>query len=420
MPRTGRPAESGAVAVQLLVILVPVLFAFLGFAIDLGRLYLDRGEVKTAANAMALAAAQKLTGTDAALEAANTAARLAVETGSGFSNRYDFGSRNIGESEGTLTSTIEDLQFFDTVSAVIGEGGGAESGSAAAKYVRATIRAEAPLTFWSFLSLGQERRVNVAATAVAGISAPLCTACGIEPLAIAAIDSSDTTEFGFTRNTRYTFGYFCVGGQTPPPLPNTERRIPYLILNRYNEEATLFPDEGSQLYRIGAQGLPPSASQTVSCVRVNGEEQIWVNAAPLGCNNRVQAHITYMLCGMASRFESQPPALCVEIPEVDTIASAQIPDTDLADLDDYATYTGNQRRVITVPIVETLSQGGTMTVLGFRQFLVEPAVNDVTINANDQNGRFRALYIGSPAPIRQGSFTGCTQTAGPGKVVLHQ
>ena len=52
--------ERGATTIQLLVILVPVLFGFIGFAVDLGQLYLVRGELKVAANSMALAAAQKL------------------------------------------------------------------------------------------------------------------------------------------------------------------------------------------------------------------------------------------------------------------------------------------------------------------------------------------------------------------------
>ena len=39
-------ARKGAVSLQMLVILVPVLFAFMGFAVDLGRLYMVRGELK--------------------------------------------------------------------------------------------------------------------------------------------------------------------------------------------------------------------------------------------------------------------------------------------------------------------------------------------------------------------------------------
>ena len=52
-------------SLQLLVILVPVIFGLMGFALDLGRLYLIRGELNQAANAMALAAAAQLNGATA-------------------------------------------------------------------------------------------------------------------------------------------------------------------------------------------------------------------------------------------------------------------------------------------------------------------------------------------------------------------
>jgi hypothetical protein len=61
-----------------------------------------------------------------------------------------------------------------------------------------------------------------------------------------------------------------------------------------------------------------------------------------------------------------------------------------------------------------------MTILGFRQFLVIPGQGATVINPADANGRFVAMYIGSVAPLKQGRFDGCQQTAGPGKVVLHQ
>ncbi len=53
------------------------------------------------------------------------------------------------------------------------------------------------------------------------ISAPLCTACGIEPFAIAPVDATDTVNFGFTIGTEYTFGYQCTGTPTPAPLTGT-------------------------------------------------------------------------------------------------------------------------------------------------------------------------------------------------------
>jgi len=50
----------GAMTLQLAIILVPVMFGLMGFAIDLGRLYLIRGELNQAASAMAMAAAAQL------------------------------------------------------------------------------------------------------------------------------------------------------------------------------------------------------------------------------------------------------------------------------------------------------------------------------------------------------------------------
>ena len=123
---------------------------------------------------------------------------------------------------------------------------------------------------------------------------------------------------------------------------------------------------------------------------------------------------------MFSRLDATAPTACANVTDVETLASAYQPDTDLTDIDDYATYTGPGRRVITVPIVDTLSAAGPMTVLGFRQFLVNPNQGDVNISVNDIDGRFVALYIGSPVPLKQGKFGGCQISSGPGKVVLHR
>jgi len=67
----------------MLVLLVPVIFGLMGFALDLGRMYLIRGELTEAAQAMATAAASRLIGTETALTDANTAARLTLEDSAG-------------------------------------------------------------------------------------------------------------------------------------------------------------------------------------------------------------------------------------------------------------------------------------------------------------------------------------------------
>jgi len=407
----------------MLVILVPIVFGLMGFAVDLGRLYMIRGELKAAANAVALSAASQLMGTDAALDQATVAGRLAITAAGGFQNKYDFGGLAIGETTGTLTSNVPDPTYYATVAAAIGEGeGGTEAdGGQTARHVRVQITADAPLVFWGFLPQGLERRTPLTVQAVAGISAPLCTACGIEVMAVAGVDTADEIDFGFVRNTRYTLGYQCNGAPMPAPLMGGSARIPYLLINRLNTDTQIFADESSQTFRIGAQGLPASTTSALSCVSVNAVETLWESATARMCNqNQVAPVVTGLLCGLASRLESDLIGNCTNIAESETLTTIYQPDTDVTDIEDFAAYIGNGRRVITVAIVDSLAAPESMTVLGFRQFLLEPNANATNINPADGNGRFNALYIGGVVPLRQGRFDGCTIAAGPGKVVLHQ
>lgn len=410
----------------MLVLLVPVVFGLMGFAVDLGRLYMVRGELQTAANAMALAGATRLIGTDDSVDKASTAAESTGLESSGFQNRYDYGGRPVGDSQGDFTSTVEEPEFFETATdATAGEQGAGNAGGTTAKHIRITVAADAPTLFWRFLPQAQEGRTQVRVQAVAGISAPLCTACGLDGIAIAALDSADTTHFGFTLATRYTLGYVCNGPNQPQPLAGATQRIPYLIYNRLNEEAEIFADEGTQVFRIGAGGLPASNVEARSCAVVNSVEAVWTAASPLACAlpmqpQRVPALVTNYLCGLGMRFESTPVTGCESIAEVDTASQAFLADTDTTDVEDYAAYTGTGRRVITVAIVDALGDPQALTILGFRQFLIEPPANATNIDITDGNGRFNGLYIGSAMPLRQGRFSGCSITAGPGKVVLHR
>ena len=184
----------------MLILLVPVILGMIGFAIDLGRLYSARSELKNAANAMALATASQLIGTDASTGNAAGYGNYTVDN-SGFGNKYDFGGNLIGQTNGgeALNSTVSAPAFYQAVADAIADedGSGSTVGGATAKYVRINMMGETPLVFWSFIPIAQNRRVAVQATAIAGISAPVCTACGIEPIAVAALDSTDTTDFGF-------------------------------------------------------------------------------------------------------------------------------------------------------------------------------------------------------------------------------
>ena len=436
-------------SLQLLVVMVPVLLGMMGFAIDLGRLYLIRGELNQAANAMALAAATQLVGTSASLDNATAAAQQSLDNTNNLANKYNFGSLVIGQTTGNLTSTVNDPAFFATVADATGASGstGTQADGTTARHVAISLTADAPLLLWSVLPVGKSRKTPIAGQAIAGISAPLCTACGIEPLAIAALDSTDTVNFGFgdpTAGNLYTFAFECTRTSTitgPPTL--TGPVVQYVIINRYDTaNATL--DETQQLYKDTAQGLvassdpnPTGSPVPLACAGINdASETMWASAVPSPCSAVVapSGSVSEAICGLYSRFDnSAPPAVCSTfVTDFAGLSALYPPDTDIVtgEADLYtSTYTGNRRRIITIPIVDVLatSSTATMTVLGFRQFFLEPNPDGSYPNPSDPYSRFVVQYIGSPAPVQQGWFDdhfglGCSVpvASGPGKVVLHQ
>jgi Flp pilus assembly protein TadG len=419
--------------------MVPVLFAMMGFALDLGRLYLVRGELHQAASAMALAAASQLIGTSASLDNATAAANRMLDDTNQTANKYNFGSLVAGNSPGPLTSTLEPAFFATYTDAAAAAGNGADGGTA--QFAQINITAQAPLLFWSLLPGGESRKTTIAARAVAGVSAPLCTACGIEPFAVAALEAADTANFGFgdpTAGLTYTFAFECTGNATIPALPGTSTVVRYGLLNRYDTGNAL--DESQQLYRAGAGGTivssspnPTGSTVPLACMAINdAAETIWASSSPNACGNSVPVAAWEALCGLYSRFDASLPGVCsANVTAVGDLAATFAADTDIttgpADL--YSAYTGNGRRVVTLPIVNVLATNTatTMTILGFRQFLLETNLDGTLLDPGDTAGRFIAQYVGSPAPVRQGWFDdrfllGCPLGgfSGPGKVVLHQ
>src|SRR3954451_1493490 len=159
-------------SLQMLILLVPVIFGLMGFALDLGRLWLIRGELNQAANAMALAAAGQMA---LGQETMQAAANLALNETNG--NRYDFGSTVIPSGTVTCFASLDSASQNDL---------GATTACGPGTFVQTSISVPAPLVFSSFLPAGEPRTTTVASSAVAGFSAPLCTGCGIVPVAVQA------------------------------------------------------------------------------------------------------------------------------------------------------------------------------------------------------------------------------------------
>jgi Flp pilus assembly protein TadG len=421
--------------------MVPVLFGMMGFALDLGRLYLVRGELNHAAEAAAMAAASQLIGTSGALDAASTAAQQTITL-----NKYNFGSLTPGEGGGNLSSTVTDPAYFATVAGATGTDPNASAADGTtARHVQISLTADAPLLFWSLLSLGTSRKTPIAAQALAGISAPLCVACGIEPLAIAAKDASDLVDFGLgspADDVHYTLYYNCTG-TAPAFLPDSGQSAAYTIINRYDSGNTTVTDESDQLFRYGAGGLlssttpnPTGSTVPLGCVGIGDPlEAVWNGpqfaAVPQACTAALPQVAGAMLCGMLTRVDNStlPAACTTAVTDYSPLAAASPIDTNPGLTQDlYANYTGSGRRVITVAVVDALPANAAtpMNVLGFRQFLIQPNTDGTPFNPSDSNGRFVATYIGSPMPLKQGNiddrfgFGVCPATSGPGKVVLHQ
>jgi hypothetical protein len=315
-----------------------------------------------------------------------------------------------------------------------------------ARHVQISLTADAPLLFWSLLPGGESRKTPIAATATAGVSAPLCTVCGIEPFAVQRRDTGDDpVNFGFgdpATGPVFTFAYSCTGPGPPGPLAGTGTVVPYVILNRY-DASNATADETQQLFRAGFSGVgasttasPTGSTVPLGCFGVNdAAEAIWVSAAPTACTVRAPiASVVAAMCGLYSRFDNAtlPDACSTAVSSFADLSGATTPDTDLTTgtADIYSgTYSGNGKRVITVAIVDTLAgtTAQTMTILGFRQFLVEPNVDGTFLSPGDLNSRFIVQYIGNPVPVKQGWIDdrfalACPVplTSGPGKVVLHQ
>ena len=428
----------GAATVYVLLFTL-LIVGFLVLATDVGRMYVIQGEIQTAADAAALAAATQLAGTTNAGIHATTQIDSLFDTATGNDNRFNFRLNQIGAGATNLATTTT-VDYFAALADALANVNGGQNGSidwttgVYPKYVRLQITAQAPVMFVPLLN----RSVNlptVAASAVAGVSAPVCSATGIDGLAV--IDPSagdDPLNFGLVPGGFYTL--FLTPSQqtpnapvTPAPLLGTVSSVQYALLDHLpagpqnlDTDASLFDIGAAGL--LGAPNLTPPANITIDAAETAYQNLVGNISAGTSVGRN-------LLCGLNTRFGVDPAInVCGTVVngEFLTLAPLFRADADLgADtyaagdgLQDFAAeYDGNMRRVLTVPVIDS-----ALTVLNFRQFLLEMSPVSPTIvqgvNPALNTGAFRAQYIGAPVPLRSGSVGGtCRVTLGVGRVVLH-
>src|SRR5207244_3738091 len=236
------------------------------------------------------------------------------------------------------------------------------------KYARVQISAQAPVLFAPFLNRSPGALPTVTVSAVAGLSAPLCTTSGIDDFAI--VDPSvmaDADNFGLTPGAWYTLYLTTPSTPTPPPAPldPTVASVPYVILDHYPNGVQVPGSIDDALFELAAGGIsnspesvPPSGS-----VAINSVEVAYGSPGAVVLSDTPATLSRDILCGLNVRFGvvlSADPA-CSSSPDFAGLAPLFRPDTDTgvgayaagAGVQDFAMeYDGNLRRVLTVPVMD--------------------------------------------------------------------
>ncbi len=423
----------GQASIWVLLLISTVILGTMAMAVDLGRMYTIQGELQTVADSASLAAATRLIGTSNSSTNAMVTGFAPLDTSTGNDNRFNLHQNTIaGSTDLAVSFTID--YFNALVDARALSNGG--QGGPMARYARVDVTTEAPVLFLRFVAPGQTSKPQVLATSIAGIGSPLCTVSGSDDIAVTALDPTDTNDNGFIPGNYYTL--YLTLTQQSPNLAACRRAVPALLTDTIAvAEYTILnhtpsgpdSDDDGVLFRLGATGVNPQGSidgTTTGTVTIGTTEGAMPGIAGATCAAATAARD--YTCGLNTRFGIDPATnACANIANSDTLALAFPADLDPGTVDgtlqDYQNdYLGNARRVVTVAIVDSSS---TLTVLNFRQFLIEPSpgTSGVTIpnagTAASFRGAVRAQYIGNPVPVRLGTTAGfCGVTKGVGKLVL--
>jgi Flp pilus assembly protein TadG len=326
----------------------------LGLAFDTGRMFILRSELQTFADASALAAASQMDGTQAGIQGANTTA-TAGPLGTVKPNGYNFDSTPIT----TVTATYA-TSFTGTYDSY------AHASSAATNnyiFVKLIASGTVPLTFLPVLpGIPTSMTMNVSATA-GQMGRSAASSGGLEPFIIDAHAVANTTTFGLIPGTEYTLKW---------------------------DNGNITNCAGDVSWSDPAVDKSPSAHGFIDLGQGNGNSDL-ESVIHYGGYPNATSTPPSVYAGLA--LQSVPGNRGSSI--FSTLAERAAEDTDDTSTT-YAQYlssgTGNGRRVITVPVDDPSTWGGTgdnatATVIGFANFLLDPTYSG-------SSGPICATYIG--------------------------
>jgi len=361
------------------------LFGITGLAVDIGRMYIAKNEAQTFADAGAMIAGLNINGTASGIM--TTAQLLAAD-----SNRYNIGNSSFADGNVVLRYSTTQNGPWVTPDSAIGAPGNI-------KFAQVTATAPVPLYFLPVLIA--QTAASVPAVAVSSQINILATAAtngmgtGLFPFAPVASDPVDATgNYGYVVGSNYTLewgtqtdsSHQCqngVVGADSAAMINAASNFP----SQYHGYFDGTPGNSGN----GYQPSPVHSNSDIANQIVND----W-QAAPLNVGDVAP------LIGGERR---------VDVTGDMQTRIAQDSDANAAT---YASYTGNGRRVITVPVVcegpctyysngQTITSFNPDTVIGYAGFFLNN-----NFPSNGTQG-YCAEYIGS---VVQGNTAG--QGSNPG------
>jgi Flp pilus assembly protein TadG len=366
------------------------LFGALGLAVDVGRMFIAKSETQAFCDSAALAATLKLDGTTTGITAARNAVANSV-------NAWNLDSIRVTDA------TSQPLASYQVDFATTASGPWASNPGPASGYVYARVRVTAPVGLYFIPVVVPQTQQNVTAAAIAGQIAQTALPRGLGPFSAIGPNPADTTNFGLVPGSQYDIQWPAYNGTRAGCSPLTPDLC--FVQPTCSGESATAKAEVVTNWGASVNGFWGSNANST----INGEVLDAIQLQPVQVGGDIM---------MSSGNKN------AEATALDTRVNQDGDVEDNTPNGYLASATENGRRLIALPIVTAINNGGNAEgyVLGYGSFLLISNANGghgsnyyASGNGNDP---FCAVYVGSG--YVQGGGPGGGGTAGYFKVKLVQ
>lgn len=352
--RTSRTRESGYLLLTMAFSAI-VLFAVLGMAVDIGRVFIGKSEVQAFSDSASLSAARSLDGTTDGITAAQTAVA------------------NNANTWNLDTARISNYQVDFAQSAA---GPWIQSPNPATGYIYARVQGTVPVTLYFIRVLVPQASQNVASLSVAGQIAQQELKRGLGPYSAVGPDPSDPVNFGLVRGNQYDIQW---------PAYNGNRNG---CNNGNPQQCFVSPPCGGESHTSEQEVTQQWGAS------VNG---YWGSNANSTIDQEVINAIQLQVVDTGSNIVMSSGNKNAEATALDTRTNEDGDLTDNTPSSYLANTSHNGRRLIALPILTPVQVNGSAEgdVLGYGAFLLLSNGNPSNFyTAGNGNDPFCAVYVG--------------------------